>query len=279
MHKITYAQLRQGNLRELFAVLESELAAEQIDFYLIGAIARDIWLTALHHIEPGRITRDLDLAVLLANQDQYQSLRERLLRTKRFVAQRDNAYTLIFEDGRPVDLLPFGALSMEGAVRVAGQGLTTIRVDGFEEVYQAGTESVAIDNQLFRVCTLAGIVLLKLIAYDDRPEHRSKDILDIGTILRHYFDIQAEEIYQSHTDLFEEEDFDITQTAARVMGRQMAPIVVLSHALLERIDRMLNHQINLDEQSPVAELLARDNRWSIRYALNLLEQIRRGVNE
>jgi len=279
MHKITFNQLRQGNLGELFAVLETELVAEGIDFYLIGAIARDIWLTALHDIEPGRITRDLDLAVLLADEIQYQHLRERLIGTGKFVARRDNAYTLIFEDGRPVDLLPFGALSMEQSVSVAGQGLTTIRVDGFQEVYQAGTESVEIDNQLFQVCTLAGIVLLKLIAYDDRPEHRSKDIIDISAILRNYFDIVEDDIYENHNDLFSDDEFDITLTAARVLGRQMAPIVALSNALRQRIDQIIDRQISLDEQSPVAELLARDSRWSITYALNVLQQVKNGLSE
>jgi len=279
MHKITFQQLRQGNLGELFAVLEAELVAQGIDFYLIGAIARDIWLTALHNIEPGRITRDLDLAVLLANEEQYQQLRDQLIGTGRFIGRRENAYTLIFEDGRPVDLLPFGALSMEQSVSVTGRGLTTIRVDGFQEVYEAGTESVEIDNQPFRVCTLASIVLLKFIAYDDRPEHRQKDILDISAILRHYFDIVEDDIYENHNDLFSNDEFDITLAAARVMGRQIAPIVALSHALRQRINQIIDRQINLDERSPVAELLVHDSRWSIIYALNLLRQMQKGLSE
>lgn len=279
MHKITFGQLRQGNLGELFAVLESELVSQGIDFYLIGAIARDIWLTALHDIEPGRITRDLDLAVLLADEAQYHHLRDRLIGTGRFIATRGNAYTLIFEDGRPVDLLPFGALSMEQSVSIAGQGLTTIRVDGFQEVYEAGTEAVEIDNQPFRVCTLAGIVLLKFIAYDDRPEHRSKDILDIGAILRHYFDIAEDDIYENHVDVFGEDDYDITLTAARVMGRQMSPIVALSDALRQRIDQIIAQQLDLDEESPIAKLLMRDSRWSVNYTLKVLRQLRRGLDE
>lgn len=279
MRKITFSQLRQGNLDELFAVLEHELVALGIDFYLIGAIARDIWLTAIHDIEPGRITHDLDLAVLLADEEQYQLLHKRLIETGRFTARRDNAYTLIFEDGRAVDLLPFGAISMEQSVRVAGQGLTTIRVDGFQEVYEAGTEPVKIDSQSFRVCTLAGIVLLKLIAYDDRPEHRQKDILDISTILQHYFDIAEDDIFENHNDLFSDDEFDITLTAARVMGRQMAPIVALSNALRQRIDQIIGHQINLGENSPVAELLIRNTRWSINYALTILRQLQGGVSD
>ncbi|MCY7359513.1 MAG: nucleotidyl transferase AbiEii/AbiGii toxin family protein [Rudanella sp.] len=279
MYNIRFDQLRQGNLSELFVVLEAELMAQGIDFYLIGAIARDIWLTALHNIEPGRITRDLDLAVLLASEEQYQLLRQRLIATGRFIASHGNAYTLIFEDGRPVDLLPFGAVSMENAVNVTGKGLTSIRVDGFLEVYKAATESVTVDDQLFRVCTLAGIVLLKLIAYDDRPEHRSKDILDIAMILRHYFDIVEDEIYENHNDLFSDDAFDITQTAARVMGRQLKPIIELSATLRQRIEGILDRQISLGEESRVAEWLVRDTRWTVTYALNLLRQLRRGLDE
>lgn len=279
MHKITFSQLRQGSLDELFAVLESELSAQGVDFYLIGAIARDIWLTALHDIEPGRITHDLDLAVLLSDNQQYQLLHERLIKTGRFTPRRDNAYTLIFEDGRAVDLLPFGAISMEQSVTVVSQGLTSIQVDGFQEVYEAGTESIEIDSQLFRVCTLAGIVLLKLIAYDDRPEHRQKDILDISMILQHYFDIIVDEINANHNDLFDDNGFDMPLAAARVMGRQIAPIVTLSSVLRQRIDRIIGDQISLHEESPVANLLIRNTRWSINYALNMLQQLQKGLLE
>ncbi len=279
MYRTTFEQIRQGNLGELFAVLEAELVAQDIDFYLIGAIARDVWLTGLHNIEPGRVTRDLDLAVLLASEEQYQQLRQRLITTGRFIASRDNAYTLIFEDGRPVDLLPFGAMAMESAVNVTGKGLTSIRVDGFQEVYEAGTEPVMIDDQSFQVCTLAGIVVLKLIAYDDRPEHRPKDILDISLILRHYFDVAEEEIYENHIDLFSDDEFDITKTAARVMGRQMKPILALSATLRQRIVGILDRQISLDEDSPVAEWLVRNTQWTVPYALNLLKQVRRGMGE
>lgn len=279
MYRTTFEQIRQGNLGELFAVLEAELVAQEIDFYLIGAIARDVWLTGLHNIEPGRVTRDLDLAVLLASEEQYQQLRQRLIATKRFITSRDNAYTLIFEDGRPVDLLPFGAMAMESAVNVSGKGLTSIRVDGFQEVYEAGTEPVTIDNQSFQVCTLAGIVVLKLIAYDDRPEHRPKDILDISLVLRHYFDVAEEEIYENHIDLFSDDEFDITKTAARVMGRQMNPILALSATLRRRIEGILDRQISLDEDSPVAEWLVRNTQWSVPYALDLLRQLRKGMGE
>lgn len=87
----------------------------------------------------------LDLAVRLANEKQYEYLRDRLIGMRRFIARRDNAYTLVFEYGRPVDLLPFGALSMEQSVSVAGQ----IRLDGFQEVYEAALSLSKSTTSLF----------------------------------------------------------------------------------------------------------------------------------
>ena len=280
MFKTTFDQLRQGNLSELFSILEAELIHQEIDFYLIGAIARDIWLSGMHGIDPVRITRDLDLAVLLASEEQYRYLHERLIETGRFIASRDSLYTLIFDDGRPVDLLPFGAISMEQAVvSLPGKGLTNIQVDGFQEVYEVATEPVKVDDQSFQVCTLAGIVLLKLIAYDDRPEHRLKDIQDIGLILRHYFDIAESDIFEYHNDLFDADDYDITQIAAQVLGRQIHSITKRSKPLQERIEGILDKQIGLGEDSNVAGILVWNTDWSITYTLNLLRQLRRGLEE
>lgn len=279
MYTINFDQIRQGNLQELFTVLEVELQNLDIDFYLIGAVARDIWLTALHDIPASRITRDLDLALLLSSEEQYQLLRQRLIETGRFTTSRGNSYTVVFEDGRPVDLLPFGAISMEGSVNVVGPGLTDIRVDGFEEVFEAGTQVVTVNGNPYRVCTLAGIVILKLIAYDDRPEHRPKDILDISFILEHYFDIAEAEIYERHDDLFDWPDFDMGKAAARVMGRQMQPIIRRSSELQIRIETILDRQLEVGEESKIAEWLGRETRWSIKYALAIIEQLREGLRD
>lgn len=49
------------------------------------------------------------------------------------------------------------------------------------EVYQSGTEEVEMETgHNFKIATLPSIVLLKLIAFDDRPEKRSKDARDIA---------------------------------------------------------------------------------------------------
>ena len=54
----------------------------------------------------------------------------------------------------------------------------------------------------FKFCTLPGIVILKLLAWDDRPEKRQGDILDISDILQNYFSMHDQEIWNNHFDLF-----------------------------------------------------------------------------
>jgi predicted nucleotidyltransferase len=47
------------------------------------------------------------------------------------------------------------------------------KISGLREVYEAAIEEVNFEGSYrFKVATLAGIVILKLISYDDRPEIR-----------------------------------------------------------------------------------------------------------
>ncbi|OYD41772.1 hypothetical protein ACF3OC_17685 [Sphingobacterium cellulitidis] len=74
--------MRHGELKHIFDVLERSFNQLNIDFYLIGALARQIWY------EKGnlsfRTTKDVDYAVLVSNQDEYQRIREYLIDTEKF---------------------------------------------------------------------------------------------------------------------------------------------------------------------------------------------------
>lgn len=79
----------------------------------------------------------------------------------------------------------FGAIEIEGKRIIDKEGFFHTNISGFKEVYEEATEQVNFEEEYnFKVFTLAGIVILKLIAYDDRPEMRSNDIRDIAAIIR-----------------------------------------------------------------------------------------------
>ena len=178
-----------------------------------------------------------------------------------------------------MDLLPFGEIEVEGKVMIKGKGLAQIAVNGFREVYENGTDLVSFENkQAFKVCTLPGIVILKLIAYDDRPEVRQNDIKDISLILKHYFNIETDIIYEQHNDLFED-NRDTPIIAARVLGRQMKRIIGKSIDLEKRVIAILQREIDNSEKSKVAELMVRGTDNSIADALEILKEILQGIKD
>ena len=196
-YKISYEQLRQQpEIREMLAALERGFAKFGIDFYLVGAVARDVWMSGIHGIAPRRTTADIDFAVLIQKKDDFTALTDYLVQAEGFRQYRENPFVLLWKDRTEVDLMPFGALADEtGRVALTGIGFTTLQVPGFQEVYEAGLPELELaGTHHFKFCTLPGIVLLKLIAWDDRPEARQDDIKDISDILNHFFEMYAEEI-------------------------------------------------------------------------------------
>lgn len=204
------SHIRESELKEVFDALEEAFHISQIDFYLIGAIARNIWYS--RGSKSFRSTKDLDFAVLISNREDYEKVRLYLMEHKSFRAAKNNSFIMLSPSGIEIDILPFGEIEIDDEVTFSGTGLSNIRVSGFMEVYKAGTEDIALETgHNFKVATLPGIVLLKLVAYDDRPEIRSKDARDIINIITHYFGLQAEMIYENHSDLFAEEEGSLNE--------------------------------------------------------------------
>jgi predicted nucleotidyltransferase len=192
------------DFKGVLETLQQTFEALGINYYVIGAVARDIW-----YAESGktsRRTRDIDFAIFVGNKEEYGKVKEYLKNKEGYRDSRGNVFVLLSPAGTQVDILPFGDIEMEGVVEFDGTGLTDIKVDGLKEVFESGTASMTSDNgREFQVASLAAIVLLKLVAYDDRPEKRIKDARDIGNILENYFDLQSDLVYNYHQCCFDVE--------------------------------------------------------------------------
>lgn len=166
-YKINYEQLRQQpEITEMLSALQRGLELFGIDFYLVGAVARDVWMSGINKIAPRRTTGDIDFAVLINYKGTYIALKEHLINTEGFHSYKGNSFVLIWKDKTEVDLLPFGAIKEEdGKVTTSGLGLTNISLQGFKEVYEEGLPELELEGKhQFKFCTLPGIVLLKMIA-------------------------------------------------------------------------------------------------------------------
>jgi predicted nucleotidyltransferase len=99
-----------------------------------------------------------------------------------------------------------------------------------------------------KVATLPAIILLKIIAFQDRPEMRLKDPQDIYEIITHYFNLQSELIYDKHPDLFDQET-ELELISCRVIGREIRNIVSDNRVLQQRVVDSLVSEIDKSEKS------------------------------
>lgn len=270
-------------MRPVFAAIDRACADIGLDFYLVGAVARDIWMTGKYGLAPARATRDVDLAVLVPTEAEYVRLKEVLIREGTFTQSARNPLTLFFEGKITVDLMPFGGLEVaDGQVHLhRGQGVARFAVNGFAEVNEQATEWVVVDDALrFRVCTLPGILVLKWIAFDDRPEHRLKDLEDIAFILKNYDQIAGDALFTDHFDVLEASD-SVEATAARIAGRDLRPLLATSEALRARVVGILDRALAAGEMGLVVRQMQR-TQFSHRPAdvvLGLLEHFRQGLDD
>jgi predicted nucleotidyltransferase len=73
IYKTDYNTLRQWpETSGLLSALERGFSRLNIDFYLVGAVARDVWMSGIHKIAPRRTTGDIDFAVLINDKGIYE---------------------------------------------------------------------------------------------------------------------------------------------------------------------------------------------------------------
>ena len=209
----------------MFTTINNVLFSFNLDYFLVGAIARDIQLSSQPGFAAKRKTNDIDIAVLIDTEDQFYQIKEALIATGQFEQASNNPIKLIYRHSIELDLLPFGEIENEERILTLNKDvLFSMDMSGFKEVYPfVKIHSVANDIKL-KVCSLEGIVLLKLISNDNNP-NRTKDITDIEHLITVYFELYDSVIYNDYFDVM---DLYSTQSlnylhlvSARVIGRKI----------------------------------------------------------
>jgi len=237
--QIKLEDLRQDQLKELLQIVEKVFIQYDVDFYLLGAIARDAWYAKEQIESPA--TRDVDFAVYISEESKYAEVLEELISNHGFSEIKDVPFRLQTPFTFTIDIIPFGEISLDEAV-IPDEGWDRpIFVNGFEEIFRKATIRVKDedDDLEFKVATLPAILLLKLIAYDDRPEKRTQDPKDIVQIIENYFEVEKEMIWEDHNDLFDE-DSELIEIGARVIGREINQIISDNRKLKERVLNILS---------------------------------------
>lgn len=221
---------------EILTLLNHELASEKIDYFLVGASARDLLMHHVFGIKSGRATRDVDFAVALASWEQFERMNARLLATGRFSKGRESQ-RLYFEMerngyGYPVDLLPFGGIEKDdGQIAWPPDGKVVMNVIGYEEALRAAMAVQVTPHLTTTVVSLPAMAGLKLLAWKDRAETNSKDAQDLHFLLKNYTQAgNLNRLYAEALNLLTDCDHDPDLAGAALLGFDcrliMGPAVV-----------------------------------------------------
>ena len=227
-----------------------------ISAYLIGAQARDVWF--LPKRSP-RITQDIDWVIAHSDENLFKELKKTLVEREGF-STTNNPLKLKDTDGNEVDLILFDYVE-------------TPHFLGLHEIFERGTEGVKFENnKTYLIATLPSIILLKLIAWDNNPDYRGKDVEDIAYIFDN-FDIYTDDSYELFTEV------DPQYISARTIGRKINYIIAESLDLKNQIIRIIENQIKNPDKSRFIRIILGKSDKTEQFVDTQLKELLTGINE
>lgn len=272
-----------NQIRILTAVFNA-LAELEIKAFVVGATARDLIFEYAYEANIRRKTEDIDFGVAVESWADYERLKETLISTKKFKNDAKNEQKLWWtESGEEmkIDLVPFGNLeSPAGQIAFPPKGDFVMNTAGFEEAFENSLLIELNENLIIKIASLAGLGLLKFVAYNDRPAERRRDVQDIFFIAENYLKAGNEErIYENDEELIDD-DFNYETIGARLFGRDIAPLlngkteVIISKLLAEETD---GGRLQKFADIIAAEGLFDENRYEL--IIETFRQLRTGIFE
>jgi predicted nucleotidyltransferase len=252
-----------------------------LQFYVIGATARDIILEQGFGISSRRKTQDIDLAIMVEDWKSFDKVDKQLLATGLFVKEGKATHSFRYKKSLRVDVIPFGGVeSPKGIIKWPSDREVQMKVMGFQEAFDQSLLVRVAPNLDIRFISLPGLALLKLIAWSERSgEAAGKDAADLALLLKNYTDAgNRDRLYEEHRYLLEAEGHDHNRAGARLLGQDMSRMmskqtrtevlgVLRNNADPEKNDRLIiavSRQIGMDKYEE---------------AQTLLECLKRGIEE
>jgi len=272
----TYKELAIPFFKEVFDIIDEVLVNRGVPYYLIGIAAIELQLLK-ESKRPSRGTKDIDFAIMISSIQMFEQIVKDL--EEKGFAKAKAPWTLYHpEYNVAIDLLPFGEIEEKDTINFTKRNIS-LHVLGFKEVLEDPV-SAKVEDRSINLPALPGMVILKLVAWSDRPEERQNDLADILLIIHHFYDIHLDEILETHYDIFvDEEDYDRWKIAARVLGRKASHWLRKSEALSTRIFKVLDENLDQEARTPISEEWARKKDWEITYAQSILNELRTGLTE
>jgi predicted nucleotidyltransferase len=241
----------------IYEQIASVAESQKINFFIVGATARDLIFEHGFGIKSGRATRDVDLAVQVTNWDEFETLKNSLIKTGQFSETR-MTQRLQYQETIPVDIVPFGAITgADGSITWPPDFDIRMSVIGFDDAFRdAIPVRLREEPQLnVLVASPTSLAVLKLISWKERAPENTRDAIDLNFIIRCYLDIgNHERLQEEHRDLVDE-DFDYIRAGARLLGRDISR--VLGEESIGVLQQILEEQTNEADRYPLVEDMSR----------------------
>ena len=259
-YHILSKELSNPELKSILQALNSFFQSKKIDFYIVGATARDILLTNLYGLIPERKTMDIDIAIAISDWKEFEIIERELPQREYFEKDSHQKQRFIYKGFYAIDVIPFGGIAQkDGNIYWPPDGVIAMSVLGFPEI-AAATISVNIDDEFtIKVSSLSGFFLLKMMAWKDRYLSSSKDAYDIALILLHYLGINEQRAYEEHYDLYEAEPFDQVEASGRLIARDIKALIGRNKDTMTYLIEILRREIELSQESPLVNQLVKAN--------------------
>lgn len=255
-----------------------------MDFFVIGASARDIMFNLVHGIKIERVTNDIDFSIRIRNWGDYSILANTLMENNFYSSKIVHRFT--YKSIPSIDIIPFGEISIDSTyIKWPDKDAKVMSIVGFDECFH--------DAEPFRIKTnppldiniasIRGQAMMKLISWKDGFPTRSRDALDILYIIKNYIEAgNFERLQFEHSDLVDDK-FDFELTGAILLGRDISKIAkpqtikVMNTILEEEINDSDNSKFVSDMMLGISPIYQRDKK--IKYFIQLLKNLLFGLNE
>jgi predicted nucleotidyltransferase len=220
---------------------------------VIGAAVPIVLIDMRHGLMGGRATRDVDVVVRATSWEEYEALKRRLVAAG--FQQARVPHRLEYGPAE-LDLLPYSrSLAPGDALDWPGQD-TVMSTLGFEEAFESARPE-PVGDLVVPMASVAACVLLKFVAYNDRPAERARDLVDIV----HCFELYGDEPDGRRYDIGEPEvdgtPVSYDEAGAYLLGREVATL-----ARRESLAAVRAVLVSIDDEHarPIGQILSEERR-------------------
>lgn len=201
-----------------------------LQYFVVGATARDILMYHLHGFPLNRASPDIDFAMAVESWQAFEALRSALLQEPAFRRDAKIAHRLHYApavgEGFPVDLVPFGGVEVSPSqVAWPPDMAILMNVAGYAEALDSAVTVRIADHWEIPVASIPGLVMTKLIAWLDRGQSNPKDAVDFRYLLENYAAAgNVDRLYGEELPLLAACDYVFEHAGPRLLGMDIASI-------------------------------------------------------